>query len=181
MQTTNIKLRKYHKEDFKQILDLFYNTVHTVNAKDYSFDMLNAWAPEDFDIKKWSKILSQETFVAYLETTYSNENPNINNTIPKNSNTSQDKIVGFVVWNSIDYVDCLYVHKDYIGFGIGSLLLKTVESKVDLNRTDIIKSDVSISALPFFKKHNYIVEKEQLVKRGNVSLKNFAMYKKFKY
>lgn len=37
-------IRKYQPSDCKEIIELFYNTVHTVNAKDYP--------KEQLDIKK---------------------------------------------------------------------------------------------------------------------------------
>ena len=39
-----MRLREYAPEDLKQILKLFYDTVHTVNAADYSRAQLDAWA-----------------------------------------------------------------------------------------------------------------------------------------
>ena len=38
-------LRPYRKEDCGQTARLFYETVHTVNARDYSPSQLAAWAP----------------------------------------------------------------------------------------------------------------------------------------
>lgn len=34
-------IRKYQPSDCKELADLFYNTVHTVNAKDYTKEQLN--------------------------------------------------------------------------------------------------------------------------------------------
>ncbi len=39
-------IRKYRNEDCGQILKLFYDTVHTVNRRDYSEEQVNAWAPD---------------------------------------------------------------------------------------------------------------------------------------
>lgn len=39
-------LREYLPEDIEQILKLFYNTVHMVNAADYSPAQLDAWRPK---------------------------------------------------------------------------------------------------------------------------------------
>ena len=36
--------RMYRPEDCKEIIELFYNTVHSVNAKDYNEAQLDAWA-----------------------------------------------------------------------------------------------------------------------------------------
>ncbi len=37
---------RYNSPDCLKINELFYNTVHSVNAKDYNIAQLNAWAPE---------------------------------------------------------------------------------------------------------------------------------------
>lgn len=37
-------IRKYVSTDCKQVADLFYETVHSVNAKDYTIEQLDAWA-----------------------------------------------------------------------------------------------------------------------------------------
>ena len=39
-----IKLREYKTTDNEQLAQLFYNTVHTVNAKDYTKEQLDVWA-----------------------------------------------------------------------------------------------------------------------------------------
>ena len=37
-------IRPYQPEDCEALARLFYETVHTVNAKDYTEQQLNAWA-----------------------------------------------------------------------------------------------------------------------------------------
>ncbi len=39
----------------QRIADLFYNTVHTVNAKDYTKEQLNVWATGQVDLEQWNK------------------------------------------------------------------------------------------------------------------------------
>lgn len=36
-------IREYQSSDCKELVELFYNTVHTVNAKDYTKEQLNVW------------------------------------------------------------------------------------------------------------------------------------------
>ncbi len=50
-------LREYLPEDIEQILKLFYNTVHMVNAADYSPAQLDAWAPQNQDAAQWNSSL----------------------------------------------------------------------------------------------------------------------------
>ncbi len=37
-------IRQYQQSDCKELTELFYNTVHTVNAKDYTKEQLDVWA-----------------------------------------------------------------------------------------------------------------------------------------
>ena len=37
-------IRKYQPYDCKELAELFYNTVHTINAKDYTKEQLDGWA-----------------------------------------------------------------------------------------------------------------------------------------
>lgn len=48
-------IRKYQPSDCKEIIELFYNTVHTVNAKDYTKEQLDVWATGKVELEKWDK------------------------------------------------------------------------------------------------------------------------------
>ncbi len=43
-------IREYQPTDCKEIIRLFYDTVHSVNAKDYTEEQLNAWTTGKADI-----------------------------------------------------------------------------------------------------------------------------------
>lgn len=47
-------LRKYNSTDCEQLAELFYDTVHTVNAEDYTEEQLNVWATGQIDLEKWN-------------------------------------------------------------------------------------------------------------------------------
>jgi len=38
-----MRIREFQSFDVNQIITLFYKTVHSVNAVDYSIEQLNAW------------------------------------------------------------------------------------------------------------------------------------------
>ena len=40
----DMKLRPYHPDDCPVLAALFFDTVHTVNCRDYSADQCDAWA-----------------------------------------------------------------------------------------------------------------------------------------
>lgn len=45
-------IRNYESTDCKELAELFYNTVHTINAKDYTKEQLDAWASGQVDLEK---------------------------------------------------------------------------------------------------------------------------------
>ena len=48
-----MRLRQYQPSDCKILTELFYDTVHKINIKDYSVQQVNAWADGNIDLKKW--------------------------------------------------------------------------------------------------------------------------------
>lgn len=148
-------IRKYKTSDLEEICDLFYNTVHTINAKDYAKEQLDAWASKQ-DLQSWDKSLSKNfTLVA------------VNN----------GKIVGFGDIDKNGYLDRLYVHRDFQGQGIATEICNRLEWESEKNGIDRIITHASITAKPFFEKRNYAVIKKQQVERQRVKLTNYIMDK----
>lgn len=148
-----IVIREYQSTDIMEITQLFYDTVHTVNANDYSNEQLDVWASKDIDRAIWnSSLLSHYSYVAEMD--------NI--------------IIGFGDIDKTGYLDRLYVHKDYQNLGIGTAICNRLESNIENN---IISVHASITAKPFFEKRGYTVIREQQVKRKGISLKNYLMQK----
>lgn len=48
-------IRPYCEEDLEEIAQLFYDTVHTVNAKDYTPRQLDVWATGKIDSATWNE------------------------------------------------------------------------------------------------------------------------------
>lgn len=146
-------IRNYQSADCPEIAGLFYDTVHTVNAKDYTQEQLNVWATGTIDFRQWDlSFLEHSTFVAI----------------------ENELIVGFGDIDETGYLDRLYVHKDFQGKGIASALCDRLEQTAAGKQ---IVTHASITARPFFEKRGYKVVKEQLVERGGVLLKNYVMRK----
>lgn len=91
-----MELRAYQPADLEEIYQLFYDTVHSVNRKDYGLEQLDAWAPRQMDRPRWEQSLADhETWVAWED----------------------GKIVGFGDLGEGGYLDRLYVHKDFVRKG----------------------------------------------------------------
>ena len=61
----NIHIRNYAPEDCLILARLFYDTVHTVNARDYTPEQLEAWAPAPPDPELWNP-----SFLKHIEAYY---------------------------------------------------------------------------------------------------------------
>ena len=151
-----MNIRMYRSEDCKEIVELFYNTVHSVNSKDYNKAQLDAWASKDINISKWDKSLLEHYSIVIEE-----------NSI----------IIGFGDLDINGYFDRLYVHKDYQGAYVATRIVNEIEKYAQENRIKIITTHSSITAKPFFEKQGYKVVKEQVVERKGQILKNFIMEK----
>lgn len=87
-----MELREYKSTDCEQIAQLFYNTVYSVNVKNYTEEQLNAWATGSVDLQEWN-----HSFVVAVE---------------------DDEVVGFGDIDQSGYLARLYVHINYQGMGI---------------------------------------------------------------
>ena len=150
----SLYIREYRSSDITEILRLFYDTVHTVNAADYSAEQLDAWADGKADPAVWDRSLSEHYSLAAIE---------------------DGAIVGFGDIDSSGYLDRLYVHKDHQKCGIASAICDKLEASV---RTDHITVHASITAKPFFEKRGYREAKAQEVERKGILLRNYVMIKK---
>ncbi len=48
-----MNIRMYQSEDCREIVELFYNTVHSINSRDYNNAQLDVWASKEIDIDSW--------------------------------------------------------------------------------------------------------------------------------
>lgn len=144
-------IRQYKNEDCDKVSKLFYETVHTVNAKDYTTEQLSAWANDVDSLKsRRDDLLKHYTLIAEID----------------------GVIVGFGSIDKSGCLDLLFVHKDYQNQGIATALCNELE-----NGYFVIKTYASITAKPFFERRGYAVVKAQKVERLGVILKNYEMKK----
>lgn len=152
-------LRKYKSDDCLKLLKLFYDTVRTVNKKDYNDEQLSVWAPDNYIEEKyntWQKSLS-ENFTIIAE---------------KNGD-----IVGFGDIEKNGYLNRLFVHKNYQSRGIASSIVKELENYAEKICIRTIITEASTTAKPFFEKIGYSLVKEQQVEKKGIFLTNYVMEK----
>lgn len=146
-------IREYEPSDCEKLTQLFYNTVHTVNAKDYTKEQLDVWAPGYVDLEEWNCSLQEHYTIVAVE----------------------DKvIVGFGDIDKSGYLDRLFVHKNYQRKGIATAICDELEQTIQANK---IITYASVTAKDFFQKRDYRVIREQQVERKGIFLTNYFMVK----
>lgn len=151
-----MEVRRYREKDCSEILKLFYETVHSVNRKDYSAVQLDAWADSSADAEAWNlKLMEHTTYVA----------------------VEKGRITGFGDIAPDGFLDRLYVHRNCQSQGIGSAICDLLENAV---KAEKIITHASITAKPFFENRGYQVVRSQEVERKGVFLKNYVMEKSLK-
>lgn len=148
-----MQLREYITSDCEQLAKLFYQTVHSVNAKDYTREQLDVWATGKADLTEWNKTFLEHYTIVAVE---------------------HDEIVGFGDIDKTGYLDRLFVHKDHQGKGIASAICDTLEQWAGKGT---ITTHASITAKPFFEKRGYHMVREQQVNRNDIILINYLMKK----
>ncbi len=154
-----MEIREYRQGDCAEMIKLFYDTVHAINALDYTKEQLDAWtagiAAREAESIWNGRFSRQYSLVAVIE----------------------GKIVGFADMDVGGYLDMLYVHKDYQGRHVASALCDRLESAVS---SPVFTTHASITAKGFFEKRGYRVIKQQQVERAGVWLTNYVMEKRMK-
>jgi len=148
-------LRPYRPADKRYLQQLFFDTVHAVNARDYSPEQLNAWAPEEPDREVWARLDNQYCFIVEY----------------------QKIIVGFTSLSLDGHVDFLYVHKDFQGRRIANNLLKQIERLARKKGLNCLATEASVTARGFFEKAGFIVLRENRKLLDGIAFRNFTMEK----
>lgn len=148
-----MQIRAYTSKDCRETAALFHNTVHTVNAKDYTLPQRQAWAPEEMDLAQWDRsLLAHDARVAVAD----------------------GQIVGFGDMTADGYLDRLYVSAAHQGEGIGTGLCDALEGAAAVS---CFTTHASCTARSFFEKRGYRIVRTQQVERQGVCLTNYVMVK----
>ena len=146
-------IREYSPSDLKTLAQLFFDTVHTVNAADYTSEQQAVWATGTIDEQPWNATLSaHRTLIAELD----------------------GCIAGFADMTEDGYLDRLYVHRDYQRRGVAAALCDALENGCT---APLLTTHASITARPFFEGRGWKTVRQQTVARQGVELANFVMQK----
>lgn len=150
------EIRRYQAGEEQELRTLFFNTIRTINVRDYSIEHVQAWAPEEYDREKWRQGIEQmNPFVC----------------------VSDGEIVGYASLLETGCVEHFYVHQNWQRKGIGDGLMERIEAEASTLGLSELYSNVSITAKPFFESRGFRVVRRQQVPLGSVVLVNYRMNK----
>jgi len=149
-------IRRLLDDEYEDVVKLITDTVHTVCTRDYTKEELDAWAPENFDIKKFKSNLSPCLNLAAFE---------------------KGKIVGFISMERNGYINRLYTHKNYLRRGIATALYKKAEVWAKGKGICEISLDSSKTAKNFYLKLGFKESGISVINHGDVIFRNTVMKK----
>lgn len=150
------RIRPYRESDLAPLARLFTDSVHRIACRYYSPEQLAAWAPFPPDLDLWeARFVGLETWVALRE----------------------EKIAGFISYESGGHIAFLYVSPDHDRQGVASALYRHAEAALAGLGVSTVQTEASLAARPFFERFGFRVTEEQHVRRNGVSLRRYAMQK----
>ena len=151
-------IRKFKDSDAVKLARMHRETIRTINNKDYSKEQIKVW-PERSTAKRFSKYAKNRLIFVALD---------------------KNKIIGFTEYKDNE-IKALYVHKDYIGKGVGEKLLKELIDISYKKGIRKLKCMSTITAKNFYLKQGFKIIRKTKFLIGNQKLKVYEMIKQLKY
>lgn len=151
------QIRQATKDDLPEILRVFGSSIQAIPNAHYTQAQKLEWLKSLENKKRWTQALTKQLFwVAEAD----------------------DGLAGFISLQvEKTYIDFLYVAPNFWGQGVANELLQTLQDFALLNKLSRLRSDVSITARPFFEHHGFRSNGRNEHFRGNQVLVNFSMTK----
>jgi len=148
-----VVLRPFHTDDIPVLFALFRDTVYRVNSRDYSQEQVRAWAPAEINVARWATLAERFAVVAEVD----------------------GQAVGFADLEPDGHIDRFFVHAEHQGYGVGATMMKSLVAEALRMGRRRLFAEVSITARPFFERHQFTVLAEQAVVVRGVALTNYRM------
>lgn len=158
VKKTDIKIRKAKLGDLPEILQLFSETIKNTCKNDYTPEQIAVWVSSVENEERWIGLLESQYFlVAEIDSI----------------------IAGFGSLENGNYLDFMYVSKDFLRHGVAHTIFNHLEKEAKrLGHFEM--SDVSITAHPFFEKMGFqLVNTNRNIRKG-IEIINYKMTRKAK-
>ena len=150
-----MKIRFAQDHDYAAIARLHRQTIRNVNSLDYTPEQIKVWAHRTNAQRFRNSASKCHRWVA----------------------TINEKIAGFCDISLNNEFWGLYVHKDFIGQGVGTKLIKIAEQKLQEQGCKKVTLQATITAKEFYKKQGYKIVKKSFHNIDNHHLPIFIMSK----
>lgn len=144
---------KAKPENLEEILNLFENSIKNSCSKDYNQQQIIAWVSSIENKDKWIEKIKTHYFIIVK---------------------AQNKIVGFGSLQD-NYIDLLYVHKDFLRKGIASFIYQNLKKESENRGFTVLLTHASKTAISFFESKKFKIIKENKVIRKGIEITNFEM------
>lgn len=155
MDAQDITLRIATLKDLPAMTSLFRETVWHINSRSYTPDQVRVWAAAADHTERWVQKLHQQFVILAMR---------------------GDDLLGFGSLRQ-DYVDLLYVHKDWQGKGVAGLIYDVLEQRAKVYGMQALATDASVFAMPFFAKKGYMFVTTRYYVLDGVEISNSRMVK----
>lgn len=152
-----MNIRKATSQDINQLKELYYNTITSINRRDYNEEQIHAWASTADRTEGLLRRIDQQYFFV--------------------AENDEHIITGFASLDKTGYLDMMYVHKDFQNQGIAAMLFEKIKETALALNISKLETEASITAKPFFEKHGFHVVLCQTIEIKGVELTNYKMEK----
>ena len=149
-------VRAFKNGDEPALQAIFYSAIHTIAAKDYALEQLDAWAPHRPDWDAWTaRMQALQPFVVEAD----------------------GHVIAYADLQASGHIDHFFVSGKHARRGAGRLLMERLHARAAELGLARLFSDVSRTAEPFFEHFGFRVVERKTVVIRQVSLPNARMEK----
>ena len=151
-----MNIRPYKESDVPAISRLYFNTIHRINARDYTPQQIRAWAPTIYANSYWLQRFARRRVLVVED---------------------KDRILGFAEFEPSGHIDCFYVHHEHQHRGVGTMLMNNLEEEFHKLNVHRLFAEVSLTARSFFESRGFKVVEERNQEYGDENFKLYLMQK----
>tara|TARA_Y100001956_G_scaffold82111_2_gene101789 strand:- start:262 stop:720 length:459 start_codon:yes stop_codon:yes gene_type:complete len=149
-------IREFDPSEAHDLWLLYFNTIRTVNIRDYTQEQVEVWAKDDLSPQVWAeKMNAISPFVCIRE----------------------GVITGYSDLQPDGLIDHFFCHHEYQGQGVGKEMMEKIHALAHEQGIRLLYSNVSITARPFYERFGFVAVKEQHNEKDGEILINYRMEK----
>lgn len=150
----DLKFRRAKLNDLEEMQELCVETIKSTCQNDYDPKQIDVWVSSVQKVERWKTFLTKQ-YILVAE--------------------NEENIVGCGSLKNGNYLDLMYVHKEFLRQGIANMIFEKLKKKSLTLGFDKLTSDVSKTAVPFFETKGFKIIKENKNMINGVEIINYHM------